>query len=426
MRYMFTYCRTPFSLLEMTRTAFVLAVLGAVACAASPRATADAPAPSRARAAAIIRPDSAPRTEYRAYVVSESADLISLVRFDSAGARLDHALKTGMMPAEINGPHGIALSPDRRFYYVSVSHGTPFGTLWKYATANDSLAGRVTLGLYPATVQVTPDGAYAYVVNFNVYGDMVPSSVSVVSTDDMLEVARIATCTMPHGSRINRQGTKHYSACMMEDILAEIDTRLFAVSRHFMLGAGGEHGMSGAPSAQPMAATAPGQASSATTGVVHSAHAAAGAPSCSPTWAEPSPDGARVYVACNKSSEIVEIDADRWSFVRRFPAGPGVYNLAVTHDGRRLLGTNKRGQSVSVFDLATAKELARIPTKRKIVHGVAITPDDRYAFISVEGIGSEPGTVEIIDLGSLSTVATIDVGQQAAGIDVFQVGDARR
>jgi hypothetical protein len=53
------------------------------------------------------------------------------------------------------------------------------------------------------------------------------------------------------------------------------------------------------------------------------------------------------------------------------------------------------------------------------VHGVAITPDDRYAFISVEGIGSEPGTVEIIDLRSLTTVATIDVGQQAAGIEAY-------
>jgi DNA-binding beta-propeller fold protein YncE len=407
----------------MTRTALVLGLFLAVACATSSKATRTDPQPDRSVAPAI-RPDSTPAAEYRAYVVSESADLISLIRFGPGGARLDHTLKTGMMPAEINGPHGIALSPDRRFYYVSVSHGTPFGTLWKYATANDSLAGRVTLGLYPATVQVTPDGAYAYVANFNVYGDMVPSSVSVVSTDDMLEVARITTCTMPHGSRINRQGTKHYSACMMDDILAEIDTRLFAISRHFMLAAGTEQGMNGAPAAHPMTPTAPMQGSTATTSSAPAAHGSAATPSCSPTWAEPSPDGSRVYVACNKSSEIVEIDTERWAFVRRFPAGPGVYNIAVTHDGRRLLGTNKRGQSVSVFDLVSAKELARIPTKRKIVHGVSITPDDRYAFITVEGIGSEPGTVEIIDLGSLTTVATVDVGQQAAGIDVYRAGAA--
>ena len=44
-----------------------------------------------------------------------------------------------------------------------------------------------------------------------------------------------------------------------------------------------------------------------------------------------------------------------------------------------------------------------------------VTPDKRYAFISVEGVGTYPGTVEVIDLQSLMTVATIDVPEQAAG-----------
>ncbi|HTC23259.1 MAG TPA: hypothetical protein VK688_02790, partial [Gemmatimonadales bacterium] len=60
------------------------------------------------------------------------------------------------------------------------------------------------------------------------------------------------------------------------------------------------------------------------------------------------------------------------------------------------------------------------PTKRKVVHGVAVAPDDRYAFISVEGIGSEPGTVEVVDLRSLETAATVDVGSMAGGIDVWK------
>jgi DNA-binding beta-propeller fold protein YncE len=91
----------------------------------------------------------------------------------------------------------------------------------------------------------------------------------------------------------------------------------------------------------------------------------------------------------------------------------------VTKDGR-LIATNKRGPSVSVFDLKTGKELARIPTKRKVVHGAVVSPDNRYAFISVEGVGSEPGTVEVIDLEALKTVATVDVAQQAAGIDFLR------
>src|SRR4029434_1640056 len=132
--------------------------------------------------------------------------------------------------------------------------------------------------------------------------------------------------------------------------------------------------------------------------------------SCSPTWAQPSADGASIYVACNKSSEIVGINANTWQQVRRIPARAGVYNLGITHDGSRLLATNKRDQSVSIYDLKSGKELARLPTKRKVLHGVVVSHDDVYAFVTVEGVGSEPGTVEIIDLKALKTVATVDVG----------------
>ena len=146
--------------------------------------------------------------------------------------------------------------------------------------------------------------------------------------------------------------------------------------------------------------------------------------SCSPTWAQPSPDGKSVLVACNKSDEIVEIDAASWKVNRRIPARPGVYNLAVSKDGK-LIATNKRDQSVSVYDLKSGRELARIPTKRKVIHGATVSPDSRYAFISVEGIGSEPGTVEVIDLETLKTVATVDLPEQAAGIDFFKMEPAK-
>jgi DNA-binding beta-propeller fold protein YncE len=147
--------------------------------------------------------------------------------------------------------------------------------------------------------------------------------------------------------------------------------------------------------------------------------------SCSPTWAQPSIDGSSIFVACNKSSEIVEIDAAKWKVARRIPARAGVYNLAITHDGTRLLATNKRDQSVSIINLKTGGELARIPTRRKVLHGVVVTPDNRYAFVSVEGIGAEPGTVEIVDLAALKIVASVDVPEQAAGIDFFGTESAK-
>ena len=373
-----------------------------------------------------------PDKDYLVYVVSESADKIALVRFGPNGARVDHDLQTGDMPVDIDGPHGIVVSPDRQFYYVSIAHGRPFGLVWKYSTKDDRVLGKTTLGYFPATVDITPDGNFLFVVNFNLHGDMVPSSVSVVSTPTMTEVARIQTCTMPHGSRLNPQGTKQYSACMMDDMLVEIDTRTLKVARHFIVTKGKEMGITGAPKLRPTdsMSSMPGMSGMNMPAMKDTGGHGMEAPkpgdnSCSPTWAQPSADGSSIYVACNKSSEIVEVDTANWKLVRRIPARAGVYNLGITHDGTRLLATNKRDRSVSIYDLKSGKELAQLATKRKVLHGVVVSPDDAYAFVTVEGVGSEPGTVEIIDLNALKTVATVDVGQEAAGVDFFKTEPAK-
>ena len=59
------------------------------------------------------------------------------------------------------------------------------------------------------------------------------------------------------------------------------------------------------------------------------------------------------------------------------------------------------------------------------MHGVVVSPDDRYAFVSVEGIGAQPGTVEVIDLTTRTAVAAADVGQMAGGIDFWKMEGGR-
>ncbi len=362
-----------------------------------------------------------PTHNYWVKLVCEASDRIATVRFGPDGAKLEKTTETRILQADVSGPHGIAFSPGRKNFYVSIGHGRPFGTAVKYASEDDRVLGQVGLGLFPATADVSPDGNFLYVVNFNLHGDPVPSSVSVVDTNAMLEITRIPTCVMPHGSRVTRDGSHQYSACMMDDLLVEIDAVRMKVSRTFRVSAGKEQGFDGmAPreTPHPAAQSTTNQASASSdphTGMNMSSV------TCSPTWAQPSIDATRIYVACNKSNEIVEVDAKTWKLGRRIPAGNGVYNLGVSPDGSLLVATNKRDASVSLFSTDTAKELARIPTKRKVLHGVAITPDSRYAFITVEGIGSEPGTVEIINLKSRTTVATVDTPSQAAGIDFWKM-----
>jgi DNA-binding beta-propeller fold protein YncE len=350
-----------------------------------------------------------PAKEYWVKLVCESADRIATVKFGPGGAVVEKTTETRILQSDISGPHGIAFSPDKKNFFVTIGHGRPYGTALKYETATDHVVKQVTLGLFPATADVTPDGNFLFAVNFNLHGDPVPSSVSVVDTNEMVEVARISTCIMPHGSRIARDGRHQYSACMMNDLLVEIDTENMKVSRSFRVSAGKEQGMTGMPQEKMEhheGVTMPMNMAGIT---------------CSPTWAQPSSDGSRVYVACNKSNEIVEVDAKEWKLVRRIPAGNGVYNLGVTSDGKLLLATNKRDASVSIYDAASAKELARLPTKRKVVHGVVVSPDNLFAFFTVEGIGEQPGTVEIVDLEAKKIVAEVDTPPQAAGIDFWKM-----
>ena len=354
-----------------------------------------------------------PVRDYLVFVASESADSVALVRFGPKGIKVERERYVGWAPNELAGPHGVSVSPDRTHYFVSVAHGAPYGYLQKYNAATDEREGSVMLGNFPATVQVSPDGFYVYVSNFNFHGDMVPSSVSVVSADQLTEITRIETCVMPHGSRLTADGKKHYSTCMMDEALVEIDTRTMSISRHFMVAAGREMGMAGSPAKM---ATGVG-ARDMTHGMEPPKP---GDTSCQPTWAQPSADGSRIWVACNKSSEIVEIDGKSWTLVRRIAARPGVYNLGLTHDGTKLVTTNKRDQSMSVIDAASGRELARIPTTRKIVSGIAVSDDDKYAFVTDEGSGSQPGTVDVIDLIALVKVATVNVGEQAGGIDFWK------
>ena len=243
-----------------------------------------------------------PTQDYLVYVVCESADKLVLIRFGPGGARIESQARVGLMPMDINGPHGVAVSPDKQFVYVAQGHGRPEGSLWKFRAGSNTAIKYTSLGMFPATTDISPDGSFVYVANANFHGDMIPSSISVVATDAMIEVKRITTCTMPHGSRLNPAGTKHYSACMMDDMMVEIDTSKFAVSRYFMLGVGKEMGMTGAPAAHAG-------------DMKMSDHKT----SCTPTWAQPSNDGSIIYVACNQSNDIVAINTDKWTLARRYP-----------------------------------------------------------------------------------------------------------
>ena len=256
------------------------------------------------------------------------------------------------------------------------------------------VADPILLGRFPATLDLTPDGLYAFVVNFNLHGEHVPSSISVVYTPSLTEVTQTETCTMPHGSRMHPNGIHLYSACMMDDELVEIDTRTFEVARRMDVALHAGAASSGQ--------TAPG-------------------PMCSPTWAASAPSGKRIFVACNKGNVILQVNHETWEVERSVETPAGPYNLAITPDERLLIATLKQSGAVLFLDLDTFETLGVEETTTTVTHGVEVSPDSRYAFVSSEGVGAEPGTVDIFDLRTLRRVASVDVAQQAGGIAFWKM-----
>ena len=347
---------------------------------------------------------SGPSNTYWVYVAAESADLVHLIRFGPGGAEVEKTIPVGESSVETEGPHGLRVSPDKKYLYMTTGHGIPDGKLWKFATGADTLtAAPILLGYFPATLDLTPDGLYAFVVNFNLHGEMIPSSVSVVYTPSMMEVTQTETCTMPHGNRMSPTGETTYSACMMDDQVVELDTQTFEVARRFSVARNHEGPLPG------------GIETSMDRGDM------AMDPTCSPTWAQPHPRGDLLYVACNRGDELLEISIADWTLTRKFPTGRGPYNLTITPDGNTLVVTLKQGGGVQVFDLNSGESRGTIESTTTVTHGVEVTPDSRYAFISVEGVGAEPGKVDVIDLSTLQLVASVAVGQQAGGIAFWKM-----
>ena len=161
------------------------------------------PAAPTTRQAAAPKP-AKPTATYWVYVGAESADLIHRIKFGPEGASVERTIAAGELAAETEGPHGLQISSDGKFLHMTTGHGTPDGKYWKYELGPDTLVGDpIFLGNFPASIDVTPDGLYAFAVNFNLHGENgAVERVGRVHTD---EHGSRATDDMYHAARESDQ-----------------------------------------------------------------------------------------------------------------------------------------------------------------------------------------------------------------------------
>jgi DNA-binding beta-propeller fold protein YncE len=95
--------------------------------------------------------------------------------------------------------------------------------------------------------------------------------------------------------------------------------------------------------------------------------------------------------------------------------------------GGTLLVANRSGGSISLFDLETGVEMARVPIGPAIPHEVAVSPDGRLALTGEYGPNESPGRhLVVIDVAEGRLVGRVDLGPKSRPHSVVFMPDGRR
>lgn len=318
----------------------------------------------------------------KVYVANEGADTVSVL--DAASFKTLANVRVGKMP------HNVQVSPDGKFAWVT-NNGEPGptteaavhkgmaqgahevmaqpGAVWVIDTSTDAVVARVTVGMHPAHVVVSPDGRLAYVTNG---GD---NTVSVIDTSARSLVATIPVGQFPHGLRVRPDGKEVYVANLKGGTVSVIDT----VSQKEV--------------AQVPAGKGPAQ-----TGFT--------------------PDGRFAFVSLSQENAVAVIDPATRKVIRKIVVKAVPIQLYATPDSRTLLvanqGTRKQPEkTISLIDLQSFKVVKSIVTGAG-AHGVVIDRDGRFAFVT----NTYANSVSVLDMTERRVAKTVSVGKAPNGISI--------
>ena len=129
-----------------------------------------------------------------------------------------------------------------------------------------------------------------------------------------------------------------------------------------------------------------------------------------------SPDGKKVYVACDEGSNngyIYVIDTSTNTVTAAVPVGDTHLGVAVTPNGTKVYVTNYFSDNISIIDTATNNVIGTVNIGDFPV-AVAVNPDGKNVYVAntnypLEGGGRFTGTVSVIDTTTNNVTAVVEV-----------------
>jgi DNA-binding beta-propeller fold protein YncE len=307
---------------------------------------------------------------------------------------------TGRVPAEREGPHHGAASPDGHFYYVGISNvvpgggsgphgshgtGTVDGYLLRYECETNAPAGELRVARSPGDVRTTPDGRFVLQSHFDLQTinearengedlSEIKSELAVVDAETMERVAMIPVCPAGHGVGLAPDGSAAYVSCWGSDELGIVPL--------------GDEPSEDAEVVRVPIGEAPGDP---------------GDPEFGPYAATVSPDGNEVWVSNleGRSLSVFDVESGAFDAERFTPLNGAPLFAAFSEDGERLYVPVQNPDTLVTIDRATGNTVSVLAFDReqcRAPHGTQVLAGGESLAVVCEGDHMGPGSVVRVDL----------------------------
>jgi YVTN family beta-propeller protein len=296
---------------------------------------------------------------YRHSVTVYDARTLRLVKTISDAVNLRRLGHRGYPGTSRGAPVEAAFSPDGRYAYVSnySMYGRGFGPegsddCTPSSGYHESFVYRIDMerlkideayqvGAVPKVVAVTPDHKYVLVSNWCTW------DLSVISTRKRREVKRVSIGAYPRGIAVSPKGNAAYVAVMGGSELVRVDLRRWTTSR-FPVGAG-------------------------------------------PRAAEFHPSDRYIFVSLNAEGRVAKLDLKTGVVRAKVATGSAPRSLALAADGRALYVVNYESGNVTKLRTSDMKPLQTISA---CYHPIGITYDKPTSRVWV---ACYTGTIRVYD-----------------------------
>ena len=115
----------------------------------------------------------------------------------------------------------------------------------------------------------------------------------------------------------------------------------------------------------------------------------------------------KLYVANTAGDTLSVIDLDRQEVVREVPIGKHPHGLALSPDQRRIYCSVESARAVKFLDTSTDNVAASVATTG-VPNQLAATPDGNWVYVAI----NDKGTADVIDVRQGNVAKTLDIGRR--------------